>query len=191
MATIIMQGMCGFRTSSALLPSTSAIQSPCVRSSRIIMRPMCRMCSCPHAAGNVGLRSSLPGPPPQQHTFGGISTLPTSKRHAQSTVAQAMPHLTATIALFTASTIFAGVIALLMIAFPSWPRTRQLVESPWVLAPIALVYGVLLVWSWQPDTFSLILPGSLEEGFKGGFNPQFFPSLVSKTARRKNEILLI
>jgi len=34
-----------------------------------------------------------------------------------------------------------------------------------------------LSWSWQPDTFSLILPGSLADGFKGGFNPQFFPKL--------------
>jgi hypothetical protein len=39
------------------------------------------------------------------------------------------------------------------------------------------MYGILLTWSWQPDTFSLILPGNLADGFKGGFNPQFFPSL--------------
>ncbi|KAH7620991.1 putative Protein MAO HUZI 4, chloroplastic [Nannochloris sp. 'desiccata'] len=41
-----------------------------------------------------------------------------------------------------------------------------------------LAYGILLGWSWQPDTFSLILPGNLADGLKGGFNPQFFPSLA-------------
>ncbi|KAK9842571.1 hypothetical protein WJX81_006808 [Elliptochloris bilobata] len=43
--------------------------------------------------------------------------------------------------------------------------------------PLALLYLYLLVHSWEPDTLSLILPGSLAEGFKGGFSPQFLPSL--------------
>jgi hypothetical protein len=46
------------------------------------------------------------------------------------------------------------------------------------LLPLALAYGVLLSGSWQPDTLSLIMPGSLEAGLRaGGFNPQFFPQL--------------
>lgn len=60
---------------------------------------------------------------------------------------------------------------------PRWAVTRRLVRSPLVLVPLALVYGLLLAWSWQPDTFNLVLPGSLAEGFKGGYNPQFMPSL--------------
>ena len=50
---------------------------------------------------------------------------------------------------------------------PRWSVTRRAVRSPLVLAPLALVYGLLLCWSWQPDTFSLVLPGSWGEGFKG------------------------
>ncbi|KAL4427483.1 hypothetical protein ABPG77_000772 [Micractinium sp. CCAP 211/92] len=61
---------------------------------------------------------------------------------------------------------------------PRWSGTRAAVRSPLVLAPICVVYGLLLAWSWQPDTFSLVLPGSWAEGFKGGFNPQFMPSLA-------------
>ena len=54
-----------------------------------------------------------------------------------------------------------------MVVAPRWDGTRRLLRSPLVLAPLALVYGLLLAWSWQPDTFSLILPGSWAEGFKG------------------------
>ena len=45
------------------------------------------------------------------------------------------------------------------------------------LVPLALLYGALLVQSWQPDTLSLIMPGSLSDGLAGGFRPQFFPRL--------------
>ena len=54
-----------------------------------------------------------------------------------------------------------------MVLLPKWSGTRRLVRSPLVLAPLGLVYGLLLVWSWQPDSLSLILPGSLTEGLKG------------------------
>lgn len=79
--------------------------------------------------------------------------------------------------IFAASTIYAASLALLMAALPRWQGTRRLVSNPLCIVPVALAYGMLLYWSWQPDTFSLILPGSWAEGFKGGFNPQFFPSL--------------
>lgn len=79
--------------------------------------------------------------------------------------------------LFAISSAFAAALALLMAAAPRWRFTQRLLRSPWTLVPVALAYGVLLSWSWQPDTFSLILPGSLADGFKGGFNPQFFPKL--------------
>ncbi|EFN59898.1 hypothetical protein CHLNCDRAFT_132919 [Chlorella variabilis] len=80
--------------------------------------------------------------------------------------------------LFAASTVYALAVAALMVLLPRWSVTRRLVRSPLVLLPLIAVYGLLLAWSWQPDTFSLVLPGSLAEGFKGGFNPQFMPSLA-------------
>jgi hypothetical protein len=97
---------------------------------------------------------------------------------ATAAAATAVAPLTATTALFTASTVFVAILGFLMIVFPAWSKTRQLVTSPWSIAPIAIAYGILLGWSWQPDTFNLILPGNLADGFKGGFNPQFFPSLA-------------
>lgn len=46
------------------------------------------------------------------------------------------------------------------------------------LAPLCLLYLLLLFTSWSPDTMSVLLPGSLAEGLSGGkFNPQFFPAL--------------
>lgn len=62
-------------------------------------------------------------------------------------------------------------VALQMVLLPRWSVTRRVVRSPLVLVPLAAVYGVLLCWSWQPDTFSLILPGSWAEGFKGTSRP--------------------
>ena len=59
-----------------------------------------------------------------------------------------------------------------MVLLPKWSVTRRLVRSSVVLAPLGLVYGLLLIWSWQPDTFSLILPGSLADGLKGGLGRQ-------------------
>jgi len=47
-----------------------------------------------------------------------------------------------------------------------------------MITPLILVYGWMLFHSYEPDMMSLILPGSLEEGFKGGFNPQFFPKVA-------------
>ena len=41
--------------------------------------------------------------------------------------------------------------------------------SNFIFAPPAALYAVLLVASWDPSTLSLILPGSLKEGFSGDF----------------------
>ena len=54
-----------------------------------------------------------------------------------------------------------------MMAARGWRHTQELVRPPTVLLPLALAYAALLLCSWEPDTFSLILPGSWEEGFKG------------------------
>ena len=51
-----------------------------------------------------------------------------------------------------------------MVLLPRWRCTRVLLRSPLVLAPLAAMYGVLLQRSWNPDTFSLVLPGSWEAG---------------------------
>lgn len=80
--------------------------------------------------------------------------------------------------LFAGSTLYAAAVAALMVLLPRWSVTRRLVRSPLVLAPPGAVYGLLLIWSWQPDSLSLILPGSLADGLKGGFSPQFMPSLA-------------
>ena len=50
-------------------------------------------------------------------------------------------------------------------------------SSRWPLISLAIAYGILLAWSWQPDTFALILPGNLTDGLRHGWNPQFFPKL--------------
>ncbi|BDA46127.1 probable protein ABA DEFICIENT 4, chloroplastic [Coccomyxa sp. Obi] len=60
---------------------------------------------------------------------------------------------------------------------PRWPVARRLMASELVFLPLAASYCFLLSHSWEPDTLSLILPGSLRDGFKGGFNPQFIPKL--------------
>lgn len=54
-----------------------------------------------------------------------------------------------------------------MLAAPKWKRTRQVVTTNAIFVPLAIAYGYLLACSWQPDTFSLILPGSLKEGLSG------------------------
>lgn len=46
-----------------------------------------------------------------------------------------------------------------------------------MLLPLIAVYMYLLAKSYEPDMISLILPGSLKDGFSNGFNPQFFPKI--------------
>ena len=153
--------------------------NPRIMNTRVSLAPVCSA-GRPHVAVPIQrCRSSL-CVPPQPCSFVDYSLATPLYKPSDSTATQAMPHLAASTVLFTASTVFSGLLAILMVIFPCWKRTRQLMQSPWVIAPIAIAYGIILAWSWQPDTFSLILPGSWEEGFKSGFNPQFFPSLVSK-----------
>lgn len=60
---------------------------------------------------------------------------------------------------------------------PPAPWRRAVVANLWTYAPLAVLYLCLLCLSWQPDTLSLMLPGSLEEGMRTGA-PQFFPQLA-------------
>eukprot|EP00873_Tetraselmis_striata_P005178 jgi/Tetstr1/425442/TSEL_015889.t1 len=64
----------------------------------------------------------------------------------------------------------------MMAVAPQRQWVRSTIESLWFIAPVALAYLFLLAISWQPDTLSLMMPGSIEEGIASG-KPQFFPSL--------------
>ncbi|PRW60847.1 ABA DEFICIENT chloroplastic-like isoform X3 [Chlorella sorokiniana] len=138
------------------LPGPAALLPPLCRRCRIAAAPARRTAVVPQAAR------------------GGAAA---AKVAAAAAAAAAAQQQTLVSQLFAASTVYALAVAGLMVLAPRWDGTRRLLRSPLVLAPLALVYGLLLAWSWQPDTFSLILPGSWAEGFKGGFNPQFMPSL--------------
>ena len=58
-------------------------------------------------------------------------------------------------------------LATQMLAAPKARLTRRIAASNWTLVPPALGYIFLLVHSYQPDTLSLVLPGSLKEGLSG------------------------
>ena len=50
---------------------------------------------------------------------------------------------------------------------PHWQATKRAMSSSLIFVPVALAYTLLLAHSWEPDTLSLILPGSLREGLAG------------------------
>ena len=54
-----------------------------------------------------------------------------------------------------------------MVIAPNWRGTQRLLRPDSIFVPLALMYGVLLVRSWAPDTLALMMPGSLREGFTG------------------------
>jgi hypothetical protein len=103
-------------------------------------------------------------------------------RHCPTAALPAAALPAATCWIFAGSTVYALALALLMALAPRWPLTRRALASPAALLPLALAYGVLLAWSWTPDTLRTVLPGSLAEGLSGGFNPQFFPRLAGVAA---------
>eukprot|EP00884_Botryococcus_braunii_P021380 jgi/Botrbrau1/7926/Bobra.9_2s0091.5 len=70
-------------------------------------------------------------------------------------------------AVFALATLYHGVLIGWMLVAPRSKRTKKVASSNLIFVPIALAYGYLLFYSWQPDTFSLILPGSLKAGFSG------------------------
>ena len=109
------------------------------------------------------LRPSLPAsrPPPRRRTAHACVT-------ASSAAVSAFIE-----ASFPAATVYTVVLyAFMLRGRPS----RAALTSLRPFAPLAVLYVVLLALSWQPDTVSLMLPGSLEEGLRTGA-PQFFPSL--------------
>jgi hypothetical protein len=60
-----------------------------------------------------------------------------------------------------------SAVLLQMLLLPKWQKTRQVISSAKSYVPLALAYTALLIASWQPDTLSLILPGSFSEGLSG------------------------
>eukprot|EP00879_Flechtneria_rotunda_P015009 GHRR01015684.1.p2 GENE.GHRR01015684.1~~GHRR01015684.1.p2 ORF type:complete len:205 (+),score=66.54 GHRR01015684.1:179-793(+) len=68
-------------------------------------------------------------------------------------------------------------LTLMMLLFPGAAVTQRSARSNLPLILLAVLYGVVLVASWSTDTLQLMMPGSLHDGLKGGFNPQFFPTL--------------
>jgi hypothetical protein len=57
-------------------------------------------------------------------------------------------------------------------------RAASFVSSLRMFAPMCALYGFLLYRSWTPETLSLMMPGSLEEGLATG-KVQFIPTLSS------------
>lgn len=53
---------------------------------------------------------------------------------------------------------------------PFWRGVVRFLRHDTIFVPIAVAYAVLLLHSWQADTLSLILPGSLAEGLSGYTN---------------------
>ena len=76
-----------------------------------------------------------------------------------------------------AGAVYLGCLAA-AVAPPAVQQRVRRVPAELVLAPLAVGYAAFLVPSWRADTLSLLLPGSLEAGLQGGWNPQFFPSLA-------------
>lgn len=74
------------------------------------------------------------------------------------------------------------LLILLMALAPTAAITQRSARSNTPLVVLGVLYGAVLLASWSPDTLHLMMPGSLEEGLKGGFNPQFFPTLGSVMA---------
>jgi hypothetical protein len=87
-------------------------------------------------------------------------------------IAQATPYALAA----AAGIAFCSAAALAL--FPrSWRLTQTVARARWPLVPLSLAYAALLAASWEPDTLSLMMPGSLRDGLTHGFAPQFFPTL--------------
>lgn len=78
---------------------------------------------------------------------------------------------------FQLCTAYCAVIFAAMLVLPRVRPVRDFIRSNLVFIPLGLAYAALLAQSWSPDTLSLMMPGSLDQAFTGGFNPQFFPKL--------------
>jgi hypothetical protein len=62
---------------------------------------------------------------------------------------------------------FPRAAALQILLAPWWRSAYRMLISDVIFLPLIAAYIVLLVRSWQPDTLSLMMPGSLADGFAG------------------------
>lgn len=65
----------------------------------------------------------------------------------------------------------------MMLFLPNKRATVSIMHSNWIFVPLSFMYVALLIQSWTPETLQMIMPGSLQAGLAGSFNPQFFPKL--------------
>ncbi|KAF5833459.1 hypothetical protein DUNSADRAFT_10249 [Dunaliella salina] len=100
---------------------------------------------------------------------------PSRVQHSQQQAAEPLPSAVSLSVM--GAGVFTAIPFLLMMLIPKVIKVRLLMRSYWTFAPLAVAYMGLLAYSYTPDMLSLLLPGSLEAGLSGGFNPQFFPQL--------------
>lgn len=93
---------------------------------------------------------------------------------AVNSVAVAVPPYVTNVVV--AATLYAALCLFLMLFFGNSPRVRNFIKGYWMFVPLSIMYAVLLVESWTPDTLRLMLPGSWQAGFSG-FKPQFVPQI--------------
>ena len=118
----------------------------------------------------------------------GVSVVPQAAAQIVAATGPSVPEIACAVSLgYMAAAFFAFLLG---VRFPNrFPKCVLFTKSPMSLAPPCVTYLLLLVASWSPDTLSLMMPGSLEAGLsKGGFNPQFFPSLngIAELLSRRN-----
>jgi hypothetical protein len=70
-----------------------------------------------------------------------------------------------------------GLCLFLLLLLPPSRLRRSVVVNLWTYLPLLLLYLAVLFQSWEADTLSLMLPGSLSEALATG-KPQFFPTLA-------------
>lgn len=80
--------------------------------------------------------------------------------------------------LFVTVTLYSLAVLIVVAAAPFVRGLVRVLRHDEIFVPIAIAYFVLLMASWQPDTLSLMMPGSLAEGISGGMNVQFVPKLA-------------
>lgn len=146
----------------------------CVKHARPFLPPLLHTakqqqpCSAPHRGSSIRA-AAVPAVVP-------VSVAAASFPALQHALAPVLPYIMA-----AAAACCAALVAL-MVVTPDSDLTRHSVRSNLPLALLGVAYSAVLLASWSSDTLHLMMPGSLEEGLKGGFNPQFFPTLESVQA---------
>ncbi|KAG2425863.1 hypothetical protein HYH02_014927 [Chlamydomonas schloesseri] len=156
--------------SSSLNLSTCAKQASANKSKSFLLPAKCGISARP---GPVGIRQSRQ--PVECKAAAAAATKPCCKAAAAAAAAAAPSLPEGVILTVVAGAAYTALSIVLMALFPR--KTAGFFSSVWPFVPLAAAYVVLLVGSWSPDTLSIMMPGSLEEGLKGGFNPQFLPKL--------------